>query len=178
MFNDFVIVGSATDPAGIRGEAAGSALARIAGANATWISRGDNSGTHILEMQLWNQQRINPDGASWYLSVGQGMGQTLNIANDRQAYTLTDRGTWLARQTTLQLPILVEGDTILRNIYHVMPVNPAKSSRINAAGAQSYAEWLVRPDVQALIGEFGRDRYGQPLFYPAADRTEAELLSA
>jgi tungstate transport system substrate-binding protein len=175
MFNDFVIVGSATDPASIRGEAAGSALARIAGANATWISRGDNSGTHLLEMQLWRQNGINPDGASWYLSVGQGMGQTLNIANERQAYTLTDRGTWLARQTTLQLPILVEGDTILRNIYHVMPVNPAKSSRINAAGAQAYAEWLVQPAVQTLIGEFGRDRYGQPLFYPAADRTEAEF---
>jgi tungstate transport system substrate-binding protein len=178
MFNDFVIVGSAADPASIRGAPAGAALARIAGASASWISRGDNSGTHLLEMQLWNQQGINPEGASWYLSVGQGMGQTLNIANERQGYTLTDRGTWLARQATLQLPILVEGDMVLRNIYHVMPVSPGKSSRINAAGGEAYADWLVKPDVQALIGEFGRDRYGQPLFFPAAGRTEAELLSS
>jgi tungstate transport system substrate-binding protein len=177
MYNDFVVVGPPNDPAGIRGQATPQALARIAASGATWVSRGDNSGTHILETQLWQQAGINPEGQGWYLSVGQGMGQTLNIANDRQGYTLADRGTWLARRATLQLPILVEGEAALRNIYHVMPVNPAKSSRINAAGGQAFAAWLVTPEVQAMIGEFGRDRYGQPLFFPAAGMSEAELLA-
>jgi tungstate transport system substrate-binding protein len=177
MYNDFVVVGPASDPAGIRGEATLDALRRIAAAGATWVSRGDNSGTNILENQLWQQLGLDPTSSTWYLSVGQGMGQTLNIADDRQAYTLTDRGTWLARQSTLQLPILVEGDALLLNIYHVMPVNPAKSPRINAAGGEAYAAWLVSPEAQAAIGEFGRDRYGQQLFFPAAGRTEAELLA-
>jgi tungstate transport system substrate-binding protein len=177
MYNDFVIVGAAGDPAGIRGAATLDALRRIAASGATWVSRGDNSGTHLLENQFWQQVGLDPAGANWYLSVGQGMGQTLNVANDRQAYTLTDRGTWLARQSTLQLPILVEGDAVLRNIYHVMPVNPAKSPRINAGGGEAYAAWLVSAEAQAAIGEFGRDRFGQPLFVPAAGRGEAELLA-
>jgi tungstate transport system substrate-binding protein len=177
MYNDFVVVGPGSDPAAIRGLPTAQALARIAGSGSTWVSRGDNSGTHILEKDLWQQTGVNPEGNSWYLSVGQGMGQTLNVANDRQGYTLTDRGTWLARQTSLQLPILVEGDASLRNIYHVMPVNPAKSSRVNAAGGEAYAAWLLTPDVQAMIGEFGRDRYGQPLFFPAAGLSESELLA-
>lgn len=176
MYNDFIIVGPAGDPAGIRGLPAAEALWRIAGSGVTFVSRGDNSGTHILERQLWSGLGLNPEGQSWYLAVGQGMGQTLNIANDRQGYTLADRGTWLARQNTLQLPILVEGDAVLLNIYHVMPVNPSKSPTINAAGGEAYAAWLVTPETQAAIGEFGRDRYGQPLFFPAAGRSEAELL--
>lgn len=145
MYNDFVILGPANDPAVIRGSATLEALRRVAFSESTWISRGDNSGTNILENQLWGQLGIIPEGRSWYLSVGQGMGQTLNIASERQAYTLADRGTWLARQDTLQLSILVEGDPGLRNIYHVMPVNPAKSSQINAAGGEAYADWLLRP---------------------------------
>jgi tungstate transport system substrate-binding protein len=177
MYNDFVIVGPASDPAGIRGASTPDALRRLAASGATWVSRGDNSGTHILENQLWQQAGLNPAGTNGYFSVGQGMGQTLNIANDRQAYTLTDRGTWLARQNTLQLPILVEGDAVLRNIYHVMPVNPAKSPRINAAGGAAYANWLVSAEAQAAIGEFGLDRFGQALFVPAAGRSEAELLA-
>jgi tungstate transport system substrate-binding protein len=150
-------------------------LRRIAEARATFVSRGDNSGTNLLEKQLWQQAGVSPEGQGWYLAVGQGMSQTLNVANDRQGYTLSDRGTWLARQDTLQLPILVEGDAALRNIYHVMPVNPAKSPRINAAGGEAYAAWLIGPEAQAVIGEFGRERYGQPLFFPAAGRSEAEL---
>jgi tungstate transport system substrate-binding protein len=177
MYNDFVIVGPENDPAGVRGMRTQEALRRIAASGATWVSRGDNSGTHILENQLWQQLGLSPAGNNWYLSVGQGMGQTLNIANDRQAYTLADRGTWLARQGTVQLPILVEGDAVLRNIYHVMPVNPTKSPRINAAGGATYAAWLVGAEAQSAIGEFGRDRFGQALFVPAAGRSEAELLA-
>lgn len=177
MYNDFIIVGPANDPAGARGASIGDALRRIASAAGPWISRGDNSGTHLLERQLWEQIGVRPEGSAWYLAVGQGMGQTLNVANERQGYTLTDRGTWLARQNTLQLTALVEGDVALRNIYHIMPVNPAKSARINAAGGAAYAAWLVAADTQAAIGDFGRDRYGQPLFFPAAGRTEAELLA-
>jgi tungstate transport system substrate-binding protein len=178
MYNDFVLVGPAGDPAGIRGGTTLDALRRIAATGATWVSRGDNSGTHLLEQQLWGQAGISPAGAGWYLAVGQGMGQTLNVANDRQAYTLTDRGTWLARQNTLQLPILVEGDVVLRNVYHVMPVNPARSPRINGPGGQAYAAWLVGPAAQAAISTFGVDRYGQPLFFPAAGRSEADLLAS
>lgn len=176
MYNDFVIVGPASDPAGVRGATTAGALRAIAATGAAWISRGDDSGTYILEKQFWQRAGINPDGSSWYFSVGQGMGQTLTIASERQAYTIVDRGTWLARQGSLSLPILLEGDPALRNIYHVMPVNPAKSPLVNAAGGDAYARWLVSPQAQRLIGEFGRDRFGQPLFFPSADRSEADLL--
>jgi tungstate transport system substrate-binding protein len=177
MYNDFVLVGPPGDPAGVReATSAADALRRIAGAGATWVSRGDNSGTHILERQLWTEAGLDPAGRSWYLEVGQGMGQTLSIADDRRAYTLSDRGTWLARRATLDLPILVEGDPSLLNIYHIMPVNPAKSARINAAGGEAYAAWLVSAEAQTAIGEFGRDRFGQALFAPAAGRTEADIL--
>jgi tungstate transport system substrate-binding protein len=176
MYNDFVLVGPADDPAGARGQPVVEALRRVAAAGSVFVSRGDNSGTHILERQLWQRVGTNPEGQRWYLAVGQGMGQTLNIASDRQAYTLTDRGTWLARRNTLELALLVEGDPVLRNLYHVMPVNPAKSPRINNAGAEAYADWLVSPEAQAAIEVFGRDRYGQALFVPAAGRSEAELL--
>jgi tungstate transport system substrate-binding protein len=176
MYNDFVLVGPADDPAGVRGQPVVEALRRIAAAGSVFVSRGDNSGTHILERQLWQRIGVNPEGQAWYLAVGQGMGQTLNITSDRQAYTLTDRGTWLARRNTLDLVLLVEGDAVLRNIYHVMPVNPAKSPRINNAGAEAYADWLVSPEAQAAIEAFGRDRYGQSLFIPAAGRSEEELL--
>jgi tungstate transport system substrate-binding protein len=176
MYNDFILVGPASDPAGARGQPITEALRAVAAREATFVSRGDNSGTHILERQLWQRVGLNPEGQRWYLAVGQGMGQTLNIASDRQAYTLSDRGTWLARRNTLDLALLVEGDAVLRNLYHVMPVNPAKSPRINNAGAEAYADWLVGPEAQAAIEAFGRDRYGQSLFIPAAGRSEAELL--
>lgn len=176
MYNDFVLVGPPSDPAGARGQPIGDALRAVASSASTFVSRGDNSGTHILERQLWQRVGLTPEGQRWYLAVGQGMGQTLNIASDRQAYTLTDRGTWLARRNTLDLALLVEGDPVLRNIYHVMPVNPAKSPHINNAGAEAYADWLVGPEAQAAIEAFGRDRYGQSLFIPAAGRSEAELL--
>ncbi len=177
MYNDFVLVGPANDPAGIRGTpTSAEALRRIALSGAIWVSRGDDSGTHILERQLWAEAGVTPTGNPWYLEVGQGMGQTLNVANDRRAYTLADRGTWLARRTTIDLPILVEGDASLLNIYHVMPINPSKSPRINAAGGEAYAVWLIGPEAQAAIGDFGRERFGQSLFTAAAGRSEAELL--
>jgi tungstate transport system substrate-binding protein len=178
MHNDFVIVGPPNDPAGIRGAASAvEALQRIAAARAPFISRGDNSGTDLLEKQLWRQAGLAPAGNDWYLEVGQGMGQTLNVADDRRAYTIADRGTWLSRRNTLDLPILVEGDPSLLNVYHVMPVNPAKSPRINAAGGEAFALWLVSPEAQGAIAEYGIDRFGQPLFFPDAGRTEAELGS-
>jgi len=176
MHNDFVIVGPPNDPAGIRGAASAvEALQRIAAARAPFISRGDNSGTDLLEKQLWRQAGLAPAGSDWYLEVGQGMGQTLNVADDRRAYTIADRGTWLSRRNTLDLPILVEGDPSLLNVYHVMPVNPAKSPRINAAGGEAFALWLVSPEAQGAIAEYGIDRFGQPLFFPDAGRSEAEL---
>lgn len=177
MYNDFVLVGPGDDPAGVRGApAAVDALRRIAAAGALWVSRGDQSGTHLLEQQLWRDAGLTPVGQRWYLEIGQGMGQTLTIADERRAYALSDRGTWLARRGTLDLPILLEGDPRLLNLYHVMPVNPARSPRINAAGGEAYAAWLVGPEAQAAIDAFGRDRFGQPLFVPAAGRDEAELL--
>jgi len=176
MHNDFVIVGPPSDPAGIRGAASAvEALRRIAAAGAPFVSRGDNSGTDILEKRLWQQAGLTPAGSAWYLEVGQGMGQTLNVADDRRAYTISDRGTWLARRATLDLPILVEGDPVLLNIYHVMPVNPAKSPRINAAGGEAFALWLVSQEAQGAIAEYGVDRFGQPLFFPDAGRDESEL---
>jgi tungstate transport system substrate-binding protein len=184
MHNDFVLVGPPSDPAGLRGApTAAEALRRIATTRAPWISRGDQSGTHLVEQRLWQTvgldasgiARPDPRGHSWYQEAGQGMGQTLNIASEKRAYTLADRGTWLARRGTLELAILVEGEQDLLNVYHVMPVNPAKSPRINAAGGQAFATWLVGPEAQAAIGEYGRDRFGQPLFFPDAGRGEAEL---
>jgi tungstate transport system substrate-binding protein len=176
MYNDFVIVGPIGDPAAVRGQPTLEALRLIASSASTWVSRGDNSGTNIIENQLWRQLGMNPEGASWYLAVGQGMGQALNIAAERQAYTLADRGTWLARRETLDLAVLVEGDSFLRNVYHVMPVNPAKSAGINSAGGEAYANWLTSAEAQAAIADFGRQRYGQPLFFPAAGRGETEVL--
>lgn len=178
MHNDFVIVGPPNDPAAIRGAATAlEALQRIAAARAPFVSRGDNSGTDILEKQLWQRAGLTPAGNPWYLEVGQGMGQTLNVADDRRAYTIADRGTWLARRASLDLPILVEGDAGLLNVYHVMPVNPARSDRINAPGGEAFALWLVSPQAQGAIAEYGVDRFGQPLFYPDAGRGEDELGS-
>ncbi|HZU07970.1 MAG TPA: substrate-binding domain-containing protein [Chloroflexota bacterium] len=176
MYNDFLLVGPPDDPAGVRAAAtATEALQRIAAARALWVSRGDQSGTHQLELQLWQAAGLAPAGQPWYQEVGQGMGQTLNIASEKGGYTLVDRGTWLARRSSLALVALREGGPGLRNLYHVLLVNPAKSPQINAAGAAAFAQWLVSPETQALIGAYGQDRFGEPLFVPAAGRSEAEL---
>ena len=167
MHNDFVLVGPAKDPAGVR-EAAGArdAMQRIAAAGATFISRGDNSGTHALELKLWREAGVEPRGGSWYQESGSGMGGTLQVASEKDAYTISDRGTYLSLRTRLALAVLHEGDAALRNVYHVIQVNPAKSARVNADGATAFIQFLIAPETQRRIGEYGRDRFGQPLFTP------------
>ncbi|HME95045.1 MAG TPA: substrate-binding domain-containing protein [Methylomirabilota bacterium] len=175
MYNDFVIIGPPADPAKIRGvPKAVEALKRIAESQSRFVSRGDKSGTHVLEHRLWKQAGVEPKGA-WYIESGQGMGQTLGIANDRRAYTLTDRGTYLAFQKRVDLPILVEKDRPLLNIYSVMEVNPANGPRVNAAGGRAFAEFILAPDTQAVIKTFGVDKYGQPLFVPIAGKKDEDL---
>jgi tungstate transport system substrate-binding protein len=174
MYNDFVVIGPAHDPAKVKGAKAVDALKRIAAAQARFVSRGDKSGTHTLELGLWKQAAVEPKGA-WYIESGQGMGQTLGIANDRRAYTLTDRATWLAFGKRIDLPILVEGDRPLLNIYSVMEVNPANGPRVNAAGGKAFADFMLTPEVQAAIRAFGGDRYGQALFVPVGGKRDEDL---
>ena len=174
MYNDFVVIGPADDPARVKGLPAAGALQRIAGASARFVSRGDKSGTHLLEQALWKQAGVEP-GGTWYIESGQGMGQTLLIANERKAYTLTDRGTYLAFQKRVELPILVEKDRPLLNIYSVMEVNPANGPRVNAAAGKAFADFMLSPAVQAVIKTFGVDKYGQPLFVPIAGQREEEV---
>src|SRR5262252_4367768 len=175
MYNDFVLIGPAADPAGIKGmPRAAEALRKIAGAQARFVSRGDKSGTHLLELALWKQAGIEPKGA-WYIESGQGMGQTLSIANERSAYTLTDRATYLAFQQRVTLPILVEKDRPLLNVYSVMEVNPANGPRVNAAGGKAFADFMVSAEAQGAIKAFGSSKYGQALFVPIAGKTEEEI---
>jgi tungstate transport system substrate-binding protein len=175
MYNDFVIIGPSDDPAKIKElPKAVDALKLIAESQSRFVSRGDKSGTHVLEQGLWKQAGIEPKGA-WYIESGQGMGQTLGIANDRRAYTLTDRGTYLAFQKRVDLPILVEKDRPLLNIYSVMEVNPANGPRVNAAGGKAFAEFMLAPETQAVIKAFGVDKYGQPLFVPVAGKKDEDL---
>ena len=174
MYNDFVVIGPADDPARVKGLKAAEALRRIAEASARFVSRGDKSGTHLLEQALWKQAGLEPRG-TWYIESGQGMGQTLLIANERKAYALTDRGTYLAFQKRVVLPILVEKDRLLLNIYSVMEVNPANGPRVNAAAGKAFADFMLSPAVQAVIKTFGVDKYGQPLFVPIAGQREEEV---
>jgi len=175
MYNDFVLIGPAEDPAGIKGMAkVAEALKKVAGARARFVSRGDKSGTHVLELGLWKLAGVEPKGA-WYIESGQGMGQTLVIANERAAYTLTDRATFLAFQQRVKLPILVEKDRLLLNVYSVMEVNPANGPRVNAAGGKAFADFMVSPATQAAIKSFGVSMYGQALFVPIAGKTEEEI---
>lgn len=175
MHNDYVIVGPKDDPAGIKGmKIAVDAFKKIAEAKSTFISRGDDSGTNKMELSLWKSASITPEG-DWYLQSGQGMGETLRIASEKVGYTLTDRGTYLALRDTVQLDVLVEGDPALLNIYHVITVNPDKWPKVNYTGAKAFADFLVSPDTQKLIGEFGVDKFGQPLFIPDAGKAEDEV---
>ena len=175
MYNDFVIIGPANDPAGIKGTAsAAQAMKSIAQTASRFVSRGDNSGTNILEKSLWKLAGIEP-AAPWYIEAGQGMGATLGIADDRRAYTLTDRGTYLAYQKRIQLPVLVQGDRPLLNIYSVMEVNPANGARVNVAGGKAFADFMVAPETQNVIKTFGVEKYGQPLFVPIAGVPEDQV---
>jgi tungstate transport system substrate-binding protein len=175
MYNDFVMVGPEDDPARIRGDnSAVEALKRIAAAGSRFVSRGDKSGTHTLELNLWKEAGIAP-GPPWYIESGQGMGATLGLADDRKAYTLTDRGTLLAFSKRVALKIMVEGDRSLLNVYSVMEVNPANGPRVNAMGGKAFADFMVSPSVQQVIKTFGVDKYGQPLFVPIAGKKEEDL---
>ncbi|MFB3817788.1 MAG: substrate-binding domain-containing protein [Candidatus Methylomirabilales bacterium] len=175
MHNDFLIVGPAADPAKIKGLASAvDALKRVAEARATFVSRGDNSGTHQLEKKLWGEARIKPEGA-WYLQAGQGMGATLGIASEKRAYALTDRATFLAFQKRVQLASLVEKDRLLLNIYSVLEPNPAKFPKINVAGGKAFADFMLSPEAQAVIKTFGVDKFGEPLFFPDAGKKEEAL---
>ena len=175
MHNDFVIVGPESDPAGIKGlAAANQAFQKLAANSGMFISRGDDSGTNKMELNLWKKAGIEPNPDA-YLETGQGMGSTLTIASEKGAYTLTDRATYLANQDNLQLAILVEGDPVLLNVYHVMTVNPEKWPEVNAQGAKDFAAFMVAKDTQSAIGKFGADKFGQPLFFPDADKTDADL---
>ncbi len=178
MHNDFVIIGPAADPAQINGEASAlDALKKIAAAQAPFVSRGDNSGTQQLELSLWQQDTITPQGQSWYIESGTGMGQTLTMADQKQAYTISDRATWLAFTGKIQLPILVEHDPVLLNVYHVMPVNPARfpNVSINGAGGKAFADFMIAPATQQVIGDFGKDKFGQQLFVPDAGKAESAV---
>ena len=175
MHNDFVIVGPPGDPAHIKGQAALPAMKGIAAAGALFVSRGDASGTNALELSLWKQVGIDPVGKAWYIVSGQGMGATLNVTDEKNAYTISDRATYQAFKARLQLQILVEKDRVLLNIYHVIRVNPAKQPSVNTAGAQAFADYLVAPAGQALIAGFGAQKYRQALFVPDAGKSEVSL---
>jgi tungstate transport system substrate-binding protein len=168
MHNDFVLLGPPSDPAGVRGLATAEALKRIAERGAPFASRDDRSGTHARELELWKKAGVVPAGRPWYVATGQGMGETARIASEKRAYTLADRGTWLALRPSLQLDVLVEGDRELWNSYRVIVVDPAKHPKAREREAKLFAEWLVTPDVQKAIGAFGREKFGQPLFVPDA----------
>jgi len=176
MYNDFVIIGPEADPAKIRGLKASDALRRIAEAKAPFVSRGDQSGTHVRELAMWKRAGIEPKGQSWYRETGQGQGLTMDVASQFQGYAFTDRGTYLVHAKRIGLPILVENDSALYNIYHVMPVNPAKFPKVNASAGNAFADWVVSPEGQNLIAEFGKAQYGRSLFVPAAGMSEQELL--
>lgn len=168
MYNDFVIVGPASDPAGIKGMSDSvAALRKIAAAQTVFISRGDDSGTHKKELSLWAKTGIKPVGA-WYAEAGQGMGPVLTMANEKQAYTLSDRGTYLAYKGKVGLALLCEGGKDLLNPYGVMAVNPAKFPHAKYKEAMAYVEWITSAEGQSIIREYGKDRFGEPLFIPTA----------
>ena len=178
MHNDFVVVGPPDDPAGIRGMSSTAALERIAqNGEAPFISRGDDSGTHALELKLWDAAGVRPAG-SWYQETGQGMGATLRIADQKRAYTVADRGTYLSTEDSTDLDVLVTGEPRLLNVYHVIDVDPGAGPRVNAAGGRAFADWIVSPAAQRMIGAFGRKEFGRPLFVPDAGKTEEQVADA
>lgn len=176
MHNDFIIVGPPTDSAKIKGiKLASEAFKKIASAQALFLSRSDKSGTHVKEMDIWKAAGINPEREKWYQQTGLGMGQTLNVTAEKKGYTLADRGTYLALKKNLGFDILVEGDAILLNIYHVIEVNPAKWSKLNVAGGKAFADFMISKEAQDIIKTFGVDKFGSPLFFPDAGKKEEDL---
>lgn len=176
MHNDFVLVGPAGDPAKVRAaKNSAEAIGKIAQTGALFLSRGDNSGTHAKERKLWKISGINPEGQKWYQQTGLGMGETLNVAAEKRGYTLADRGTYLALKKHLGLEILMEGDPSLLNVYHVIEVNPAKWQKVNAPAARAFADFMVSKKTQQIIGTFGIDKFGAPLFFPDAGKKPESL---
>ncbi|MBP1750934.1 MAG: ABC-type tungstate transport system, solute-binding protein [Deltaproteobacteria bacterium] len=177
MHNDYIVVGPANDLAKVKGsKTTVEAFKKIAAAQAMFISRGDNSGTHSKEKDIWKAAGVAYEGQKkWYQQTGLGMGQTVNVASEKRAYTLVDRGTYLALKKRVDLPILAEGDAILLNIYHVIEVNPAKFPKVNAKGAKAFADFVVAPETQNIIKTFGVDKFGSPLFFPDAGKKVEDL---
>lgn len=175
MHNDFVIVGPKDDPAKISGSATSAdAFKAIAAAKAGFVSRDDASGTNTKELSIWKTASITPAG-DWYIKSGQGMGDTLRIASEKGAYTLTDRATWLSLKDTLDMTILYQGEKSLLNIYHVITVNPDILTNINYTGAKAFADWMVSADTQKIIASYGVDKYGEKLFFPDAGKTDDQV---
>jgi len=176
MHNDFIVVGPPADPATIKmSKSSVEAFKKIALSSSLFMSRGDNSGTHSKEKAIWRAAGINQEGQKWYQQTGLGMGQTLSVAAEKKAYTLADRGTYLALKKNLGLHILNEGDALLLNVYSVIEVNPVKFQKINAAGAKAFADFMLSKDTQKIIGKFGLDKFGSPLFFPDAGKKEESL---
>jgi tungstate transport system substrate-binding protein len=175
MYNDFVVLGPEADPARIKGEKnAAAALKRIAETGSRFVSRGDKSGTHLLEQNLWKQAGVTP-AAPWYIESGQGMGATLGVADDRRAYTISDRATLLAFGKRVALKVMVEGDRPLLNLYSVMEVNQANGPKVNVAGGKAFADFMVAPETQQIIARFGVDKYQQALFVPIAGKKDEDF---
>jgi tungstate transport system substrate-binding protein len=170
MYNDFVIIGPPDDPAKIKGmKSVSDAFRKIAESGRFFVSRGDNSGTHTKELSIWKKVGIDPKGQKWYMEVGQGMEKTQRIANEKRAYTLTDRGTWLGtkEKDKLEMVIVLEGDPILFNQYGVMAVNPGKHKHVKYKEAKEFINWLISKEGQQAIASF-KDKYGNQLFIPNA----------
>jgi tungstate transport system substrate-binding protein len=170
MYNDFVIIGPADDPAKIKGiKTATDAFRKISESGRSFVSRGDNSGTHTKELAIWKKTGMDPKGQKWYLEAGQGMEKTQRIADEKRAYTLTDRGTWLATKDKdkLEMIIVLEGDPALFNQYGVMTVNPEKHNHVKYKESMEFISWLISKEGQEAIGSF-KDKYGNQLFIPNA----------
>jgi len=170
MYNDFVVIGPPTDPAKVTGmKSAADALKTIAASGSSFVSRGDKSGTHTKELSLWKKAGIEPAGQKWYLEAGQGMEKTQRIADEKRAYTLTDRGTWLATKDKdrLDMAIVLEGDPVLFNQYGVMAVNPEKHKHAKYKEAMEFVNWIISKDGQATLAAF-KDKNGNALFIPNA----------
>ncbi|MBT2758329.1 substrate-binding domain-containing protein [Mesobacillus foraminis] len=166
MYNDFIIAGPAEDPAGIKGSKAGEAFTSILDSGAVFVSRGDDSGTHKKELELWKGVNLDPNQNKAYLETGQGMGSSLQIAAEKKGYILTDRATYLAQRDSLAgYEILVEGDESLLNIYHVMQVNPGKHEKVNKEVAKAFVDFMLKKETKETISQFGKDEYGEPLFF-------------
>lgn len=175
MHNDYIIVGPADDPAGIKGLDPKEAFAAIFNTGANFVSRGDDSGTHTKETSFWAKAGLDPAGQAWFIETGQGMGASLMVASEKGAYILTDRATYLASKENLHLEILLEDNNDLLNVYHVITVNAEKWPAVNYEGALAFANFIIHPDTQTIIAKFGVDKFGQPLFHPDADKTDADL---